>query len=98
MASLSLSGYVFHSIQGVMVPLDDATLNHLFKCLDFGVNYFSPHRTSGAAATLLREHGYSQNVVELLLAHKERNLVTASYHHEVLEVRGARRTDFSQIV
>jgi integrase len=77
--------YVFHSVQSVRIPLADATLNHLFKRLDFGVPEFSPHGTRGTAATLLREHGFGRDVVELLLAHKERNQVTASYQHHELE-------------
>ena len=43
---------------------------------------------SQSAATLLREHGFSRDVVELLLAHAERNKVTAAYHHhEMAEER-----------
>ena len=33
---------------------------------DFGVPDFSPHGTRGTAATLLREHGFGRDVVELL--------------------------------
>ncbi len=73
--------YVFPSVLRAAVPLGDATLNHFFKRLDFGVSDFSPHGTRATAATLLREHGFSRDVVELLLAHTERNKVTASYHH-----------------
>ena len=73
--------YVFPSVLSAAVPLGDATLNHFFKRLDFGVPDFSPHGTRGTAATLLREHGFSREVVELLLAHAERNKVTAAYHH-----------------
>lgn len=79
------SEYVFHSVQSVRLPLADATLNHLFKRLDFGVPEFSPHGTRGTAATLLRERGFGRDVVDLLLAHKERNQVTASYQHHELE-------------
>lgn len=79
--------YVFHSVQSVRLPLADATLNHLFKRLEFGVQEFSPHGTRGTAATLLREHGFGRDLVDLLLAHKERNQVTASYHHHELEVQ-----------
>lgn len=86
--------YAFHSVQGVTVPLADATLNHLFKRLDFGVDSFSPHGTRGTAATYLREHGFSRDVVELLLAHKERNQVTASYHHHELEAERRRALQY----
>ena len=80
--------YVFPSILRSSVPLGEATLNHFFKRLDFGVLDFSPHGTRGTAATLLREHGFSRDVVELLLAHAERNKFTAAYHHhEMAEER-----------
>lgn len=65
-------------------PISDATLNHLFKRLDFGVPEFSPHGTRGTAATLLREHGFGRDVVELLLAHQERSQVVAAYTHAEL--------------
>lgn len=81
--------YVFPSTQRSNVPLADATLNHFFKRLDFGVPEFSPHGTRGTAATLLREHGFGRDVVELLLAHAERSQTAASYHHHELE--GERR-------
>ncbi|MGL6156387.1 MAG: tyrosine-type recombinase/integrase, partial [Ralstonia mannitolilytica] len=77
--------YVFPSVKVASVPLAEATLNHLFKRLDFGVPEFSPHGTRGTAATLLREHGFSRDVVELLLAHTERSQTAASYHHHELE-------------
>jgi integrase len=66
------------------LPLADATLNHFFKRLDLGVEGFSPHGTRGTAATLLREHGFSRDVVELLLAHAERSQTAAAYHHHEL--------------
>jgi integrase len=80
--------FVFPSIQRHTVPLGDVTLNHMFKRMEFGVSDFSPHGTRGTAATLLREHGFGRDVVELLLAHKERNAVTAAYsHHELADER-----------
>ena len=78
------SGYVFPSVLCGAVPLADATLNHFFKRLDFGVEGFSPHGTRSTAATLLREHGFSKDVVELLLAHAERSRTAAAYHHHEL--------------
>ena len=86
--------YVFPSTQQMRVPLADATLNHLFKRLDFGVPEFSPHGTRSTAATLLREHGFGRDVVELLLAHTERSQTTASYHHHELESERRRALQF----
>jgi len=73
------------------VPLADATLNHLFKRLDFGVPEFSPHGTRGTAATPLWEHEFGRDAVELLLAHTERSQAAASYHHHELEGITSRR-------
>jgi integrase len=66
-------------------PISEATLNHFFKRLDFGVPEFSPHGTRSTSATLLREHGFSKEVVELLLAHAERDQSAAAYSHMQLK-------------
>ena len=73
--------YVFPSIFRGNVPMGDVTLNHFFKRIDFGVPDFSPHGLRGTAATLLREHGFGRDVVELLLAHTEKNATVAAYSH-----------------
>ncbi len=73
--------YVFPSIFKGSVPMGEVTLNHFFKRIDFGVPEFSPHGTRGTAATLLREHGFERDVVELLLAHGEKNATVAAYSH-----------------
>ena len=74
-------GYAFPSIFRRSVPMGDATLNHLFKRLDFKVDGFSPHGTRGTAATLLREKRVPRDVVELLLAHTEKDNTVAAYSH-----------------
>jgi integrase len=81
--------YVFPSIFRSSVPMGDATLNHFFKRIDFGVPDFSPHGTRGTAATLLREHGFGRDVVELLLAHSEKDATVAAYSH--MELAGERK-------
>ena len=73
--------YVLPSIFRGSVPMGDVTLNHFFKRIDFGVPDFSPHGTRGTAATLLREHGFGRDVVELLLARSEKNATVAAYSH-----------------
>lgn len=74
-------GCVFPSLCRRSVPIGDVTLNHFFKRLDFGVDDFAPHGLRATGATLLREHGFGRDVVELLSAHKERSSTTAAYHH-----------------
>lgn len=65
-------------------PMGDVTLNHMFGRLDFGVPDFAPHGLRGTAATLLKENGFSRDVIELLLAHQERSQVVAAYTHAEL--------------
>ena len=94
LTSAGSSGYVFPSIFRGSVPMGDVTLNHLFKRLDFGVPEFSPHGTRGTAATLLREHGFGRDVVELLLAHSEKNATVAAYSHMELAAERKRALQF----
>lgn len=84
-------GYVFPSIyKGAKVPMAACSLNHFFDRIDFGVPEFCPHGLRGTAATLLREHGFKADVVELLLAHQEMDRTVAAYsHHELPEERRA---------
>ena len=86
--------YVFPSIFRGSVPMADATLNHLIKRIDFGVPEFSPHGTRGTAATMLREHGFAKDVVELLLAHSEADATVAAYSHMQLADERRRALQF----
>lgn len=86
-------GYVFPSIFRGGVPMGDVTLNHLFKRMDIAAD-FSPHGTRGTAATLLREHGFGRDVVELLLAHTEKNATVAAYSHMELATERKRALQF----
>jgi integrase len=80
--------YVFPSIYKANMPMGGETLNHFFGRIDFGVPEFCPHGTRGTAATLLRERGFSKDVVELLLAHAENDKTAAAYsHHELADER-----------
>jgi integrase len=87
-------GYVFPSIFRGGACMGEATLNHLFRRLDFGVPEFSPHGTRGTGATLLREHGFGRDVVELLLAHNEVDKTVGAYSHHELAAERARALQF----
>lgn len=62
--------------------------------IGFGVPDFSPHGLRGTAATLLREHGFGRDVVELLLAHCENNAIVAAYSHVELAADRKRALQF----
>jgi len=76
------------------VHMAEVTLNHYFKRLDFGVPEFSPHGLRGTAATILREHGFGRDVVELLLAHAEADKTVAAYSHMELAPERKRAMQF----
>jgi integrase len=86
--------YVFPSIFRGGVPMGDVTLNHFFKRIDFGVPDFSPYGTRGTSATLLREHGFAKDVVELLLAHSEKDTTAAACSHHELAAERKRALQF----
>ncbi|MFM0718034.1 tyrosine-type recombinase/integrase [Paraburkholderia strydomiana] len=73
--------YVFHSVQGrSRGPISNNTM--LFALYRMGYkSRMTGHGFRGLAATVLREQGYSRDVVDRQLAHAERNQVTAAYVH-----------------
>ncbi|MFL9893752.1 tyrosine-type recombinase/integrase [Paraburkholderia sp. RL17-381-BIF-C] len=73
--------YVFHSVQGrTRGPISNNTM--LFALYRMGYkSRMTGHGFRGLAATVLRESGYSRDVVDRQLAHAERNQVTAAYVH-----------------
>ena len=73
--------YVFYSVQGrSRGPISNNTM--LFALYRMGYkSRMTGHGFRGLAATVLREFGYSRDVVDRQLAHAERNQVTAAYVH-----------------
>ncbi|VVE77365.1 tyrosine-type recombinase/integrase [Pandoraea sputorum] len=79
--------HVFHSVQG-KGPISNNTM--LFALYRMGYKgRMTGHGFRGLAATVLRENGFSRDVVDRQLAHAERNQVTAAYVHA--EYLGERR-------
>ncbi|WP_186143722.1 tyrosine-type recombinase/integrase [Burkholderia gladioli] len=71
--------YIFYSVQGRSHISNNTMLFALYR-----MGYKSRmtgHGFRGLAATVLRELGYSRDVVDRQLAHAERNQVTAAYVH-----------------
>jgi integrase len=73
--------FVFYSVQGRnRGPISNNTM--LFALYRMGYkSRMTGHGFRGLAATVLRELGYSRDVVDRQLAHAERNQVTAAYVH-----------------
>lgn len=73
--------FIFYSVQGrSRGPISNNTM--LFALYRMGYkSRMTGHGFRGLAATVLRELGYSRDVVDRQLAHAERNQVTAAYVH-----------------
>lgn len=71
--------HVFYSVHG-RAPISNNTM--LFALYRMGYkSRMTGHGFRGLAATMLRELGYSRDIVDRQLAHAERNQVTAAYAH-----------------
>jgi integrase len=85
-----LTGKREHLFPNVRRPRDcmaDRTLNAAVENLGYG-DVFAPHGLRATASTLLNEMGLRSDVIEMQLAHKERNKVRAAYHRsEYLDER-----------
>lgn len=78
------SEWVFPSVQSLLKPMTEVALNHLFARLRASGNIpldFAPHGLRGTASTMMNEHGFAFDVVESILAHKDRDATRASYNH-----------------
>jgi integrase len=73
--------YVFPAIGGGgRRPLSENTLNGALHRLGYPSDQMTPHGFRSIASTLLNERGVNPDVIELQLAHAERNKVRAAYN------------------
>lgn len=82
------SEWVFPSVQKLSAPMTEVALNHLFSRLRASGLIpadFKPHGLRGTASTMLNEYkrqiGIDSDVVETILAHKEKDTTRGSYDH-----------------
>jgi len=72
--------YLFPSLRTKERPISDVTLNAALRRLGFNSDEQTAHGFRSIASTLLNELGYPSDVIELQMAHKERNKVRAAYN------------------
>jgi integrase len=70
----------FPSIRSSARPLSDNTLNAALRRLGFTTEEMTSHGFRSMASTLLNEQGWHPDLIELQLAHAERNKVRAAYN------------------
>lgn len=71
---------VFPSLRSRERPISENTLNAALRRMDFAQDEMSAHGFRAMASTLLNEQGFPPDVIELQLAHQERNKVRAAYN------------------
>ena len=72
--------YVFHSLRTRDRPMSNNTINAALRRLGYSGEEQTGHGFRTMASTLLNEQGYHPDVIELQLAHAERNKVRAAYN------------------
>jgi integrase len=71
---------VFTSLRTHDRPISDNTLNAGLRRLGFAQDEHTAHGFRSTASTMLNEQGFPPDVIELQLAHAERNKVRAAYN------------------
>ena len=84
-----IGALLFPNVRDHRKPMGSSTIGRVFENAGYG-GQFSPHGFRSTASTLLREAGYADRLIELQLAHTDRDKSRASYDHaEQLEPRRA---------
>lgn len=84
--------YVFEGLRPGR-PISENTVNNALRALGFDKEEVSGHGFRATASTLLHEMGWPPEVIELQLAHRQRNQVAAAYNRSA---RLAERTSMMQ--
>jgi integrase len=71
---------VFPGLRSRDRPISDNTLNAALRRLGYSSEEMTAHGFRAMASTLLNEQGFPPDVIELQLAHQEKNKVRAAYN------------------
>lgn len=72
--------FVFSSLRSATRPMSDNTVNAALRRLGYAKDEMTGHGFRALASTLLNEQGWHPDLIELQLAHAERNKVRAAYN------------------
>ena len=73
--------YVFPSVRTKDRPMSENTVTAALRRMGFTKQEMTAHGFRGMASTLLYENGFKSEIIEMQLAHAERNQVKAAYNH-----------------
>lgn len=74
------NGYLFPSLRTAARPMSENTINAALRRLGYSKDEMTAHGFRAMASTCLNEQGFAPDVIELQLAHAERNKVRAAYN------------------
>lgn len=74
------SRYVFPSLRTDTRPMSENTINAALRRLGYATDEMTGHGFRAMASTCLNEQGWHPDLIELQLAHAERNKVRAAYN------------------
>lgn len=72
--------YLFPSLRSSKRPISDNTVNAALRRLGYGADEMTGHGFRAMASTCLNEQGWHPDLIELQLAHAERDKVRAAYN------------------
>jgi integrase len=72
--------YVFPSLCGGSRPMSENTVNAALRRLGYSTEEMTGHGFRSLASTCLNEQGYHPDLIELQLAHAERNQIRSAYN------------------
>ena len=72
--------YLFPSIRSAARPMSENTINAALRRLGYTTDEMTGHGFRALASTRLNEEGFNPDLIELQLAHAERNKVRAAYN------------------
>jgi integrase len=72
--------YVFPSLRSLDRPMSENTINGALRRLGYAKDEMTGHGFRAVASTCLNEQAWAPDVIELQLAHAERNKVRAAYN------------------
>lgn len=79
-SSTATGRYLFPSVRTTARPISENTLGAALRRLGFTKDEMTAHGFRAMASTLLNEQGFAPDIIELQLAHAERNEVRAAYN------------------
>ncbi|WP_348518067.1 tyrosine-type recombinase/integrase [Campylobacter sp. CCS1377] len=79
------TGYLFYSLRSKSEIISDNTIRSMFRRMGYSNDDFTPHGFRAMFSTLAHEnrekHKMSSDIIELCLAHVEKNKIKSAYNH-----------------